>query len=189
MNESRSMPGDGHHQPVPRRSISLTVNGVEHLVECEDRQLLVEVIRDGLHLKGTHIGCLNGDCGACTLLVDGRIVKSCLVLAASVDGAEITTVEGFAPPGELHPIQKAFWEHDGFQCGFCLPGHLFAARDLLVSNPTPSDEEIRQALAGNLCRCTGYQKIVESVREAARLAPFAEAAIPGDGLEKADHQT
>ena len=189
MNERRSMAGDGRHKPAPRRSISLTVNGVEQVVECEDRQLLVEVIRDGLHLKGTHIGCLNGDCGACTVTVDGRIVKSCLVLAASVDGAEITTVEGFAPSGGLHPIQEAFWEHDGFQCGFCLPGHLFAARDLLVSNPTPSDEEIRQALAGNICRCTGYQKIVESVRAAARLAPFAETAISGDDLEEGEHET
>ena len=181
MNETPSMAGGaGHDRPSPRRTISLTVNGVERVVECEDRQLLVEVVRDGLHLKGTHIGCLNGDCGACTLVVDGRIVKSCLLLGASVDGANITTVEGFAPPGELHPIQEAFWEHDGFQCGFCLPGHLFAARDLLVSNPSPSDEEIRQALAGNLCRCTGYEKIVESVRAAGRLAPFSESDVSGE---------
>lgn len=186
MNETRPTAGDDKHQPAPRRSISVTVNGVEHVVECEDRQLLVELIRDVLHLKGTHIGCLNGDCGACTLAVDGRIVKSCLMLAPSADGAEITTVEGFAPSGELHPIQEAFWEHDGFQCGFCLPGHLFATRDLLDSNPTPSDEEIRQALAGNLCRCTGYQKIVESIRAAAQLAP---TAISGEDSQEDGDET
>ena len=184
MNEARSMAGGVPQQPVPRRSISLTVNGVEHVAECEDRQLLVEFIRDGLHLKGTHIGCLNGACGSCTLAVDGQIVKSCLMLAASVDGAEITTVEGFADSGELHPIQEAFWEHDGFQCGFCLPGHLFAARDLLASNLTPSNEEIRQALAGNLCRCTGYQKIVESVRAASQVAPTAETDSSRGGSDE-----
>lgn len=182
MTEPRPTSENERHQPAPRSSISLTVNGVERVVECEDRQLLVELIRNGLHLRGTHIGCLNGDCGACTLTVDGRIVKSCLVLAASVDGTEITTIEGFAPSGELHPIQEAFWGHDGFQCGFCLPGHLFATHDLLASNPAPSDGEIRQALAGNLCRCTGYQKIIDSVKVAARQAPFAESATSAEEL-------
>jgi carbon-monoxide dehydrogenase small subunit len=152
---------------APRSTISLTVNGVRHEVEVEDRELLVEVVRRRLRLKGTHVGCLNGDCGACTLTLDGRIVKSCLMLAASADGAEITTIEGFAPEGGLDPVQDAFWEHDGFQCGFCLPGQLFATRDLLEANPSPSDEEIRHALAGNLCRCTAYQKMVEAVRAAA----------------------
>jgi carbon-monoxide dehydrogenase small subunit len=156
---------------APHRALSLTVNGEERRVDCEDRTLLVELVREGLGLKGTHIGCLTGDCGACTIMVDGRIVKSCLMLAASVDGAELTTVEGLAPPGALHPLQDAFWEHDGFQCGFCIPGHLFAALDLLSTNPAPSDTEVRAALGGNLCRCTGYEKIVESVLVAAeRLA-------------------
>ena len=162
---------DVSEQPPPRRSITVTVNGIERRVECEDRALLVELVRDGLGLKGTHIGCLTGDCGACTVRLDGSIVKSCLMLAASVDGREITTVEGLAPPGTLHPIQEAFWEHDGFQCGFCLPGHLFAALDLLEANPNPADDEIRAALGGNLCRCTGYEKIIESVRAAAERLP------------------
>jgi len=155
-----------------RRSLGLTVNGVERRVECEDRTLLVELVREHLGLKGTHVGCLSGDCGACTLMVDGRIVKSCLMLAASVDGAAITTIEGLAAAdGELHPVQQVFWDHDGFQCGFCVAGHVFAALDLLEGNPSPSDDEIRAALAGNLCRCTGYEKTVDSVRAAAdRLA-------------------
>jgi aerobic-type carbon monoxide dehydrogenase small subunit (CoxS/CutS family) len=154
----------------PRRELRLTVNGERRTVECDDRQLLVEVVRDELSLKGTHIGCLNGDCGACTLQCDGEIVKSCLLLAASVDGSDIVTVDGLGTPEELSPVQEAFWNNDGFQCGFCLPGHLFAARDLIASNPDPSDDEIRQAIAGNLCRCTGYQSIVDSIRAAARQA-------------------
>jgi aerobic-type carbon monoxide dehydrogenase small subunit (CoxS/CutS family) len=154
----------------PRRQLSLTVNGESRTVECDDRQLLVEVVRDELSLKGTHIGCLNGDCGACTLECDGKIVKSCLLLAASVDGSEIVTVDGLGSPEELSPVQEAFWDNDGFQCGFCLPGHLFAARDLIATNRDPSDDEIRQAIAGNLCRCTGYQSIVDSIRAAARQA-------------------
>ena len=158
-------------QPAPRRVVTVTVNGVERRVECEDRTLLVELVREGLGLKGTRIGCLTGDCGACTLMVDGRIVKSCLLLAASVDGTALTTLEGLSPPDSLHPIQEAFWEHDGFQCGFCVAGHLFSALDLLAVNPAPSDAEIRAAVGGNLCRCTGYEKIVDSVRAAAeRLA-------------------
>jgi carbon-monoxide dehydrogenase small subunit len=160
-----------------RRAITLTVNGVQHSVECEDRQLLVEVLRDGLDLKGTHVGCLNGDCGVCTVSLNGQIVKSCLTLAASVDGATITTIEGFAPDGQLDPIQDAFWEHDGFQCGFCLPGQLFATRDLLDRNPDPDDAEIRHALAGNLCRCTGYQKMVEAVRDAAERRRGSEPVV------------
>jgi aerobic-type carbon monoxide dehydrogenase small subunit (CoxS/CutS family) len=151
----------------PTRRLTCTVNGQHRTVECEDRQLLVEVIREQLNLKGTHIGCLNGDCGACTVELDGRIVKSCLLLAASAEGSEITTVEAMGSPGELSDVQEAFWDNDGFQCGFCLPGHLFAARDLIGSNPDPSDDEIRHAIAGNLCRCTGYQRIVTSIRDAA----------------------
>jgi carbon-monoxide dehydrogenase small subunit len=166
----------------PSRTITLSVNGARRVVEAPDRTLLVELVREGLALKGTHAGCLNGDCGSCTLMVDGRIVKSCLVLAASVDGSEITTVEGLAGEDGLHPIQEAFWERDGFQCGFCTPGHLFAALDLLGANPDPSDDEIRHALAGNLCRCTGYQKIVDSVRRAAELMSGAPAGRSnGDG--------
>src|SRR3954464_7040584 len=155
-------------QAPPRRGVTLTVNGARRVVEAPDSALLVELVREGLGLNGTHAGCLNGDCGSCTMMVDGRIVKSCLMLAASVDGASITTVEGLASEDHLHPIQEAFWERDGFQCGFCTPGHLFAAADLLRSNPAPTDDEIRRALAGNLCRCTGYEKIVESVRLAAQ---------------------
>ncbi|NMH97488.1 (2Fe-2S)-binding protein [Pseudonocardia acidicola] len=152
---------------APARRLTLTVNGRPREVSCEDRQLLVEVIREQLNLKGTHVGCLNGDCGACTVELDGRIVKSCLLLAASAEGAEITTVDAMGSPGDLSPIQEAFWDNDGFQCGFCLPGHLFAARELIRSHPDPSDDEIRQAIAGNLCRCTGYQRIVASIRDAA----------------------
>jgi len=153
---------------VPSRSIRLRVNRVMREVRCEDRQLLVEVIRGQLGLKGTHVGCLNGDCGACTVMVNGRIVKSCLMLAASADGADITTVEGFATGEGLDPIQDAFWSEDGFQCGFCLPGHLFAARALLTTNANPTDAEVREALAGNLCRCTGYVNMVKAVRKVAR---------------------
>src|SRR3954467_10769267 len=148
---------------LPERVLTVTVNGQAVEARCPDRALLVEFVREVLNLKGTHIGGLTGDCGSCTMMVDGRIVKSCLMLAASVDGASITTVEGLASEDHLDPIQEAFWERDGFQCGFCTPGHLFAALDLLRSNPSPSEDEIRRALAGNLCRCTGYEKIVESV--------------------------
>ena len=147
----------------------INVNGVEHEVACGPTELLVEVIRDRLRLKGTHVGCQNGDCGACTVSCDGRIVKSCLILAASAEGAEVTTIEGFAAGEQLDPIQQAFWDEDGFQCGFCLPGQLFAARDLLARTPDPSEDEIRHALAGNLCRCTGYTKMVQAVRRAAEL--------------------
>jgi carbon-monoxide dehydrogenase small subunit len=149
------------------RTITLTVNGVEREVACDDSQLLVEVVREGLRLKGTHVGCMNGDCGACTMMCDGKIVKSCLMLASSCDGAEITTIEGFSGGEELDPIQDAFWAEDGFQCGFCLPGQLFATRDLLDGNPSPSEHEIRKALSGNLCRCTGYVNTVKAVQRAA----------------------
>ena len=147
----------------------ITVNGVEREVEPGPTELLVEVIRERVRLKGTHVGCQNGDCGACTVACDGKIVKSCLILAASVEGAEITTIEGFAPGEQLDPIQEAFWDEDGFQCGFCLPGQLFAARDLLAHTPDPSEDEVRHALAGNLCRCTGYTKMVRAVRRAAEM--------------------
>jgi aerobic-type carbon monoxide dehydrogenase small subunit (CoxS/CutS family) len=156
-----------NHDEVPSSTVAVTVNGERRSVTCPDRTLLVELIRDELGLKGTHVGCLNGDCGACTVSVDGRITKSCLVLGPAADGCSITTVEGLGEPGSLHPVQESFWEKDGFQCGFCLPGHLFSTIDLLDDNDSPTDDEIRGALAGNLCRCTGYQKIVDAVRCAA----------------------
>jgi aerobic-type carbon monoxide dehydrogenase small subunit (CoxS/CutS family) len=159
-----------NREPAPSRTMSCTVNGQHRTLQCQDRQLLVEVIREQLALKGTHVGCLNGDCGACTVELDGRIVKSCLLMAASAEGADITTVEALGRPGQLSELQESFWDNDGFQCGFCLPGHLFAARDLLRDNADPTDNEIRHAIAGNLCRCTGYQRIVTSIRAAAARA-------------------
>jgi len=145
-------------------TLTLAVNGDEHSLEVEGRTLLVHALRDGLGLTGTHIGCDTSQCGACTVLLDGRAVKSCTVLAQQADGREITTIEGLATDGELHPLQRAFVEHHGLQCGFCTPGIILTAADLLSRGDSPSDEEIRHALRGNLCRCTGYQGIVESIR-------------------------
>jgi carbon-monoxide dehydrogenase small subunit len=147
--------------------LHLTVNGEERAAEVDSRSLLIEAIRDGLGLTGSHIGCLTGDCGACTMEVNGRIVKSCLELAAGANGAEILTIEGLAEDGQLSPLQEAFWNEYGFQCGYCLPGMLFSARDLLATNPSPSEEEIRYAINGNLCRCTGYHRIVKAIVAAA----------------------
>lgn len=152
----------------PGRTITLNVNGKPVTVPIEDRRLLVDVLRQELGMTGTHVGCYNGDCGACTIRVAGRIAKSCLVLAASVDGAEVTTIEGVAADGELTDVQQCFWEADAFQCGFCLPGHLFAIEDLLDHNTDPSETEVSEALIGNLCRCTGYTNLVAAAREAAR---------------------
>lgn len=152
---------------TPGRNVTVTVNGARRTAWCADRTLLADFVRDQLRLPGTHVGCMNGDCGACTVVVDGEIVKSCLVLAVAVDGATLTTVEGLGTPDQLHPLQQAFWEADAFQCGFCLPGQLLAARDLLETEPQPSEGQIRSAIAGNLCRCTGYQPIVEAVQAAA----------------------
>ena len=151
-----------------RARISLTVNGARREAEVEPGTLLLDLLRDGLGLKGTHAGCLAGDCGACTVRLDGRIVKSCTVLAATVEGSELTTVEGLARDGELHPVQQAFWDEHGFQCGFCLPGMLFAALELLEETPQPDADAARHALAGNLCRCAGYQNQVAAVLEAGR---------------------
>jgi aerobic carbon-monoxide dehydrogenase small subunit len=145
-------------------TVTLVVNGEERSLAVEGRTLLVHALRDGLGLTGAHIGCDTSQCGACTVLLDGRAVKSCTVLAAQADGREVTTIEGLAQDGELHPIQRAFVEHHGLQCGFCTPGMILTASDLLSQGGTPSDEEIRHALRGNLCRCTGYQGIVESIR-------------------------
>jgi carbon-monoxide dehydrogenase small subunit len=149
--------------------ITIAVNGVERSHEVEPRLLLVHYLRDTLGLTGTNIGCDTSQCGACTVLLDGVSVKSCTVLAVQADGSQVTTIEGVAKNGELHPVQKAFWEKHGLQCGFCTPGMIMTACDLLQNNPDPSEAEIRHALEGNYCRCTGYQNIVESVRYAGEL--------------------
>ena len=152
--------------------LTLVVNGEPRSLEVEGRTLLVHALRDGLGLTGAHVGCDTSQCGACTVLVDGRAVKSCTMLALQAEGAELTTIEGLAPKdgaehGELHPIQRAFVEHHGLQCGFCTPGMILTSLDLLSRDPDPDDETIRRSLRGNYCRCTGYQTVVESVRAAA----------------------
>ncbi len=147
--------------------ISLTVNGVTHEVDVEPRRLLVQVLREDLGLTGTHIGCDTSQCGACTVLVDGAAIKSCTMLAVSADGASITTIEGLASNGELHPLQAAFRDNHGLQCGFCTPGMIMTAVDFLSRNPEPSEGEIRRAIEGNYCRCTGYQNIVAAIADAA----------------------
>ena len=147
-------------------TVALVVNGESRSLEVEGRTLLVHALRDGLGLTGAHIGCDTSQCGACTVLLDGRAVKSCTVLAPQAEGREITTIEGLSRDGEMHPLQRAFVEHHGLQCGFCTPWVILTAADLLSRDASPSDEDIRHALRGNLCRCTGYQGIVESVRAA-----------------------
>ncbi|HEV8353603.1 MAG TPA: (2Fe-2S)-binding protein [bacterium] len=149
-------------------AITVTVNGRVHQQEVEPRLLLVYYLRETLGLTGTHVGCDTTSCGACTVLMNGQAVKSCTVLAVQADGSEIRTVEGLAQDGALHPIQEGFWEEHGLQCGFCTPGMMLSALQLLSRNPDPTDAQIRHALDGNLCRCTGYQHIVNSVRYAAR---------------------
>ncbi len=149
------------------RQITLTVNGAVHTVEVEPRQLLVYLLREDLGLTGTNVGCDTSSCGACTVLVDGDAVKSCTVLAVAADGSEVTTIEGIADGDEPHPVQRAFREQHALQCGYCTPGFVVAAVALLRENPDPSEQEIRHALEGNLCRCTGYQPIVAAVRAAA----------------------
>jgi carbon-monoxide dehydrogenase small subunit len=147
--------------------IKVSVNGVEHTHEVEARTLLVHFLRETLGLTGAHVGCETSICGACTVLIGGRAVKSCTQLAVQADGAEITTIEGLAVDDNLHPLQQSFWDDHGLQCGFCTPGMILAAHDLLERNADPDDAEIRHALDGNLCRCTGYQNIVKAVRSAA----------------------
>lgn len=142
------------------------MNGVEYTKEVEPRLLLVDFIRDHLGLTGTHIGCDTSNCGACTVIMNGRSVKSCTKFAVEADGAEILTIEGLASDGNLHPIQKAFWENHALQCGYCTPGFIMQAYWLLKHNPTPTEEEIRAGLSGNLCRCTGYQNIIKAVKAA-----------------------
>jgi len=151
--------------------VKLTVNGRTYEREVEARLLLSDFLRHDLGLTGTHVGCEHGVCGACTILLDGDPVRSCLMFAVQADGRELMTVEGLAPaPGELHPLQQAFWEAHGLQCGFCTPGFLMTLVPFLEENPSPTETEIRQALSGNLCRCTGYQHIVDAVQLAAKRA-------------------
>ena len=147
--------------------ISLTVNGARRDLDVEPRRLLVEALREDLDLTGTHVGCDTSQCGACTVHVDGMAVKSCTMLAVQADGATVTTIEGMANGDSLHPLQAAFWEKHGLQCGFCTPGMIMTAADLLARNPDPSEDDIRHALDGNMCRCTGYHNIVAAVRAAA----------------------
>jgi carbon-monoxide dehydrogenase small subunit len=157
-------------------TITVTVNGVRYTSEVEPRLLLVHYLREHLNLTGTHIGCDTSQCGACVVHVNGVSVKSCTMLAVQCDGAEITTIEGLAQDGQLHPLQEGFWEKHGLQCGFCTPGMIMAAADLLKRNPNPSEEEIRHGLEGNLCRCTGYENIVRAVRYAAEKMAAMQAA-------------
>ena len=147
--------------------ISLTVNGERHELDVEPRRLLVQAIREDLDLTGTHVGCDTSQCGACTIHVDGMAVKSCTMLAVQADGMRITTIEGMADGEALHPLQTAFWEKHGLQCGFCTPGMIMVTADLLARNPNPDEDEIRHAIEGNYCRCTGYQNIVTAIRAAA----------------------
>jgi aerobic carbon-monoxide dehydrogenase small subunit len=150
-----------------KHSVSMNVNGVERQGEVEPRTLLVHHIRENLGLTGTHIGCDTSQCGACTIMMNGKAVKSCTVLAVQAEGAEITTIEGVAKDGELHPVQEGFWEEHGLQCGYCTPGMIMTSIDLLQRNPNPTEAEIRHGIEGNLCRCTGYQHIVKSIQYAA----------------------
>ena len=148
-------------------SISINVNGTEHTNEVESRLLLSSYLRETLNLTGAHIGCDTTSCGACTVLLNGAAVKSCTLFAVQADGATLTTIEGLATNGDLHPIQEGFWEKHGLQCGYCTPGMILSAYDLLQKNPNPTEQEIRHGLAGNLCRCTGYHNIVKAVQYAA----------------------
>jgi carbon-monoxide dehydrogenase small subunit len=150
-----------------KRTVSLAINGSSRSVQVEARALLVHVLRDELNLTGTHIGCDTSQCGACTVLIDGKAVKSCTVLAVQAEGQQITTIEGLGSSDALHPLQQGFWEKHGLQCGFCTPGMIMTAVDLLAAQPDPSEAEIRHAIEGNYCRCTGYQNIVAAIQAAA----------------------
>jgi len=147
--------------------VTMTVNGKVRKAQVEPRTLLVHFLREQLNLTGTHVGCDTTQCGACTVLVDGRAVKACTLFAVQADASEVTTIEGLAKNGELHPLQQAFWDQHGLQCGFCTPGMIMAAVNLLEENPRPSEREIREGIAGNFCRCTGYQHIVNAIQQAA----------------------
>jgi len=159
--------------------VRISVNGVTHRLFLETRSTLLDVLREDIGLTGTNAGCEHGSCGACTVLLDGKSVRSCLLLAVQANNHEVMTVEGLARNGEMHPLQQAFWEKQGLQCGFCTPGVLMTAYELLQHNPHPTDEEIRYALSGNTCRCTGYQHIVDAIRSAAQaMQESASATIP-----------
>ena len=155
-------------EAIERVAIQIRVNGKPHKLEMEPRKLLVELLREDLDLTGTHVGCDTTYCGACTVLLNGSAVKSCTVFAVQADGAEVTTVEGLEKDGQLHPIQKAFGDSYGLQCGYCTPGLMLATLQLLAHNPSPSEKEMRKAIAGNTCRCTGYQNILKAIETAAR---------------------
>lgn len=152
---------------VSNRTVALRVNGIEYVRSVENRKLLSDFIREDLELTGTHVGCEHGQCGCCTILFNGESVKSCLMFAVQADGAEIMTIEGLANNGTLHPLQQAFTDNHGLQCGYCTPGQLMNALYLLRNNPNPTEDEIRAGMSGNLCRCTGYVNIVKSIKDAA----------------------
>jgi carbon-monoxide dehydrogenase small subunit len=163
---------------IERRTIRLRVNGKEHETEVEPRMLLSDFIRHELQLTGTHVGCEHGVCGACTILLDRKPVRSCLLLAVQLDGASIETIESLKQNGKFHPLQTAFWEKHGLQCGYCTPGILMTMKAFLDANSAPSENEIRVALSGNLCRCTGYKQIVDAVAYAARLLRLEAEGSP-----------
>src|SRR5687767_7189628 len=165
----------------PMAQVSMTVNGKVRKGNVEPRVLLVHFLREHLRLTGTHIGCDTSQCGACTVLIDGRSAKSCTIFAVQADGSAITTIEGLARDGRLHPLQEAFWEEHGLQCGYCTPGMIMAAVTLLSDNSAPSEREIREGLSGNFCRCTGYQHIVNSIQHAAKLGPPKGGYVPSGG--------
>ena len=162
-----------------KKKITININGVQRSAEVEPRLLLVHFLRENSGLTGTHVGCETSLCGACTVLMDGRAVKSCTVLAVQADGRSVTTVEGLAAGDQLHPLQNGFWEEHGLQCGFCTPGMIMCSHDLLDRQPNPSDSDIREALNGNVCRCTGYQNIVAAVKNASRRMSKPVAARAG----------
>jgi aerobic carbon-monoxide dehydrogenase small subunit len=165
---------------MPQTRVRLQVNGEAHDLEVEPRLLLVHLLRDRLGLTGTHVGCDTSNCGACTVHLDGKAVKSCTVLGVQADGAEVATIEGLGDEDALHPMQDAFWVNHGLQCGYCTPGMIMAATDLLRRNPSPSEDDVRHALEGNLCRCTGYHNIVKAVLDAAQRGDTTgEARPPG----------
>jgi carbon-monoxide dehydrogenase small subunit len=161
--------------------VHLNVNGVDHELDVEPRLLLVHALRDRLSLTGTHVGCDTSNCGACTVHIDGSAVKSCTVLAVQAEGSEVTTIEGIGTEDNLHPLQEAFWNDHGLQCGYCTPGMIMAAAGLLAENPDPTEDEVRHALEGNLCRCTGYHNIIKSVLDAAKGKTPALAGNPEAG--------
>ena len=158
--------------------IRVSVNGTPHRLLVEPRRTLLDMLREDLGLTGTHAGCEHGSCGACTVLFEGQTVRSCLMFAVQANNHEVMTIEGLAHGGQMHPLQQAFWEQQGLQCGFCTPGFLMTAYELLRKNPNPSEEEIRTALSGNICRCTGYQHIVDAVRAAAPAMAQTSATTP-----------